>query len=303
MAERVYDRKNMLLGDLGILTCALLWGVSFAATKEALVYMGPLWLLAFRFALSFALIASITPGRVRNLSSGDFKVGGFIGFLLLVAMALQTIGIQFTTTGKSAFITACYVVMVPLITWIVDRKSPGAKAFAASVVCMAGMGAITLDDGGFGMGMGEILTLGCALAFAIQIVAIDRLAQKRDALTLTMVETGISAVACLVGALIWEPFPRIASPAVWGWLAYLVVGCTLIPYALQIRAQQLTSPTHASILMIMESVFAMIVGIVFLGEPMTSRLVWGCGLIFASVLITELDLSALSRPGRETSEL
>ncbi len=299
MDERVYDRKKMMLGDLGILTCAMLWGVSFAATKEVLKYMGPLWLLAFRFAFSFMLIAAITPKRVRNTGKRDLKVGGIIGFLLLVAMALQTIGIQYTTTGKSAFITACYVVMVPFITWAASRRNPGLKAFVASAICLVGMGAITLDGTGMGFGLGEMLTLGCALAFAVQIVVIDRMAQDRDALTLTMIETALSAVACVVAALIWEPLPSFGSPAVVGWMAYLVVGCTLIPYSLQIKSQQLTSPTHASVIMIMESVFALVVGIAFLGEPMTSRLVWGCGLIFLSIMITELDVAGFARMKRQ----
>lgn len=297
MEERVYDRKKMMLGDLGILTCALLWGVSFAATKEVLKYMGPLWLLAFRFGFSFFLIAAIIPKRIKNIDKRDMKVGGIIGVLLLLAMALQTIGIQYTTTGKSAFITACYVVMVPFITWAASKRNPGIKPFVASAICLVGMGAITLDGAGtgLGMGLGELLTLGGALGFAIQIVVIDRMAQDRDALTLTMIETGISAVACLVAALIWEPMPAFGGPVVVGWMAYLVVGCTLIPYSLQIKSQQLTSPTHASILMMMESVFALIVGVVFLDEPMTSKLVWGCGLIFVAILITELDFKRFSR--------
>lgn len=295
MAERIYDKKKMALGDLGILTCALLWGVSFAATKEVMKYMGPLWLLAFRFTFSFLLIAGLSPKRLKKLTVRDIKVGGIIGSLLLVAMALQTIGLQYTTTGKSAFITACYVVIVPFITWAADRRSPGFKAFVASGICLLGMGAITLDGVNMAIGFGELLTLGCALAFAIQLVVIDRMAQESDALTLTMVETALSAVACVVGALIWEPMPQVSSMAVVGWMAYLVVGCTLIPYALQIKSQQLTSPTHASILLIMESVFAMTVGIVFLDEPLTSRLALGCGLIFFSILLTELDLAGLSK--------
>ncbi len=299
MNERVYDRKKMMLGDLGIVACALLWGVSFAATKEVLKYMGPLWLLAFRFALSFVLIAAISPKRVRGMERRDLKVGGIIGTLLLVAMALQTIGIQYTTTGKSAFITSCYVVMVPFITWAASKRNPGMKAFVASAVCMVGMGAITLDGAGGGIGLGEILTLGCALAFAVQIVAIDQLAQDRDALTLTMVQTALSAVACLIAALIWEPLPILNSPVVLGWMAYLVVGCTLIPYSLQIKSQQLTSPTHASVLMITESVFAMIVGVMFLNEPMTSKIAWGCGLIFLSILITELDVAGFAKIRRQ----
>lgn len=299
MNERVYDKKKMMMGDLGILTCALLWGVSFAATKEVLKYMGPLWLLAFRFAFSFMLIAAMTPKRVKNMEKRDVKVGGIIGILLLVAMALQTIGIQYTTTGKSAFITACYVVMVPFITWAASRVYPGVKAFVASAICLVGMGAITLDGSGMGFGLGEALTLGCALAFAVQIVVIDRMAQDRDALTLTMIETALSAVVCLAAALIWEPLPVFGSPIVVGWMTYLVVGCTLIPYSLQIKSQQLTSSTHASVLMIMESVFAMIVGVVFLDEPMTSRLIWGCGLIFLSILITELDITGFARMKRQ----
>ena len=299
MNERVYDRKKMMLGDLGIVACALLWGVSFAATKEVLKYMGPLWLLAFRFALSFVLIAALSPKRVRGMERRDLKVGGVIGTLLLVAMALQTIGIQYTTTGKSAFITSCYVVIVPFITWAASKRNPGMKAFVASAVCMIGMGAITLDGSGGGLGLGEILTLGCALAFAVQIVAIDQLAQDRDALTLTMIQTALSAVACTTAALIWEPLPILNSPVVLGWMAYLVVGCTLIPYSLQIKSQQLTSPTHASVLMITESVFAMIVGVMFLNEPMTSKIAWGCGLIFLSILITELDLTGLGLKRQE----
>ncbi|PIE54349.1 MAG: EamA family transporter [Dethiosulfovibrio peptidovorans] len=299
MADRVYDRKEMFLGDLATLTCAFLWGVSFMATKEVLVYMGPLWLLTLRFGFSAFLIGIVSPRRIRHMTRRDGVRGGTIGLLLLVAMVLQTIGLQYTTTGKSAFITACCVVMVPFSTWAVARKSPGLKPFIASGICLVGIGIISLD-GALRPGLGEMLTLMCAVGFALQIVAIDRLAQGRDALTLSMVEMGLSAVACLIGALIMEPLPRLDSLTGLWWLVYLSVGCTLIPYSLQIKAQQLTSPTHVTLLLMMESVFAMIIGVIFLGEALTLRLVMGCGLIFVSILIAELDLIGWAKQRGET---
>lgn len=286
------DRREMVLGDLGILLCALLWGCSFWGLKVVQEYIPVFWILTLRFGLSFGAMALLMPSKLR-LRWGDLVLGGLLGLALASAIAMQILGVAWTTTGKVAFLTAGYVVLVPFLTWALDKRAPALRVFLAAFLCLGGMAALSLESG-LRIHRGEAAAIGAAVLSAAHLILVDRLGPRRNPLKLALAQFAMAALFCGSAALVLEPLPTVWPPKALGAMAYLVLFCTLIPYAIQLRAQQMTLASHAAVIFATESVFAVAVGWAFLREPFSFRMASGCVLILVSILITELDLSPSS---------
>ncbi len=282
--------REMVLGDLGILLCALLWGCSFWGLQTAQRELPVLWILTLRFGGAFLGLALISPSCLKGLGWRDLAAGGAMGLAVASAVAMQILGVAWTTTGKVAFLTAGYVVLVPFLTWALDRQAPSLRVFLAAFLCLGGMAALSLDSG-LQIRRGEAAAIAAAALSAAHLLLVERLGRGRQPLKLAFAQFAMAALLCGVAAVVRDPLPRSWSRPVVVAMVYLVVFCTLIPYSLQIRAQQMTTSSHATVIFSTESVFAIAVGWAFLGESITARMALGCALILLSILLTELDLS------------
>jgi drug/metabolite transporter (DMT)-like permease len=271
---------------------ALFWGLGFVAMKDALESFSPFWLLTLRFFSGTALMALIFIKRLRSLSRDDLKAGSIIGLFLFLGFATQTVGLKYTTPGKQAFLTATYVVIVPFLSWMFRRKSPGLLSFLSSAICLAGMAMLTLQ-GGQTANLGDLLTLVCALFFACHILAIEHFARDRDPIILAVIQIGIVGLLSFPMALSFETWTGFGGGDGLGSIAFTVIFCTVLAFIVQNTAQKFTPSTHTAIIMSMESVFGALAGIYFLGEIFTARMAAGCGLIFFAVLLTEAGPSLL----------
>lgn len=275
-----------VLADISLVFAALFWGLGFVAMKDALDAFPTFWLLSLRFGSAALLMGIIFRRRLVAITKEDIRAGTIIGIFLFLGFATQTIGLNYTTPGKQAFLTATYVVIVPFLSWGLRRIFPGAFSFVASFVCLVGMGLLTLQKG-TSIGKGDALTLICAFFFACHLIAIEYFAAKKDPMVLAMLQILMVSLLSLPAAFVSEQWPGFQTGSGLWSLAYTVVFATIISLAVQNTAQKFTPSTHTAILLSLESVFGALSGIYFLGEIFTPRMAAGCALIFVAVLLTE----------------
>ena len=278
-----------MLADLALLFCAFFWGMSFASMKILVTIYPSCWLLFLRFTAGALMIYVFFHRRIHESLRKCLNGGMLIGALLFVALTSQTVGLQYIGGGRSAFISAIYVLIVPLMLWAFRKKFPGWVTLFAACLCIAGMYFLTDDDMTGSMNIGDILTIICAITFAVQILAINHYTQDCDPITLSFVEFVTLACLSFITSLIFETRNELISMNGIYELIFTIVLCTFGCYMIQICAQKYAKPSHAAIIMSLESVFGLLSGIVFLGETITLRASIGCAMIFASVLIAELE--------------
>ena len=279
------DRKNFL-GDLALWGTAFIWGTSFVILKEALDSIGTMWVLALRFIIAAALLLLAAGKRLKTLGRDGLRGGVLLGVCLAAAYIFQTYGLKYTTPGKNAFLTATYCVLVPFMVWAFFKRRPNAANIIAAFMCVFGIGLVSLS-GTSPFNIGDALTLVCGIFYALQIILTERFIGDCDALSLTGVEFGTAAVICLAGALIFESAPVGLSLELWGSIAYMGVMCTALCFFLQTWGMRYTPSSTAAVIMTFESVFAIIISVIFYDEPVTVRLICGFTLIIASVIISE----------------
>jgi drug/metabolite transporter (DMT)-like permease len=282
--------KKAMIADLSMLLVAVVWGSNFFITKDALIGITPFYYTSIRFLLSFLVLAVVFHKRLLCMTKADLKAGLIIGFFLFAGFITQTVGIIYTTPGKSGFITGVNVIIVPFLYYFITKRFPGWWPIIGAAFAVVGMGLLSLD-GGFSINVGDALTLLCAFMFALQIVAIGIYAPSQDPIALTTIQIGFTGIASLILALIFEPVPQSIQMNVWAAIWYAVLPCTVAAFAVQNVAQKYTPPTHASIILCLESVFAVIFSYFFWGEQLSTRMIAGCIMILLGVLVTELKPS------------
>ncbi len=278
-----------MLADLALLYCAMFWGLSFPTMKILVNIYPTCWLLFLRFGTAALMVYVFFRGRIHESIRKCLKGGMIIGALLFAAIGSQTVGLQYIGGGRSAFISAIYVLIVPLMVWAFRKVFPGWITLFAACLCVVGMYFLTGDDMTGPMNIGDILTIICAVTFAVQILAINHYTYDCDPITLSFIEFVTLAVLSFITSLIFETRNEILSMNGIYELAFTTVFCTFGCYMIQICAQKYAKPSHAAIIMSLESVFGLFSSIIFLGETLTMRASIGCAMIFASVLIAELE--------------
>lgn len=278
---------------------AAIWGGSFVVIKGALDVVPPCWLMFVRFFFSALIVGALFWKRVRpHLDASTLRCGAVLGILSGTAFVVQNIGLTDTTPGRNAFLTATYCVMVPFVNWAVARRRPGATSIVAAVLGILGVGLLSLgDDFSVGLSWGDMLTLVSAVLYALHIVAVARFsASGHEVMTMTVTQLAMSAVVSLAAALVLEgviDFGVFAGPGIWGALFYLVILSSAVCMVVQNLGQAHVPPAPASLLLSLESVFAVIASVLFYGEVVTPRLACGFASIFAAVVASEVGVAAL----------
>jgi len=301
--------RNALKGSLLLLLGAVIWGAAFSAQRMGMDHVGPLTFSGVRMLLSglilipFSRWSETRQGREKEKSRPDIrlqrKAGILCGAFLCAATALQQIGLVTVSAGKAGFITALYVVLVPIAGWLIFRSRIGWAVWIGVLLAVAALYLLCVPSGGFRVERGDLLLVGCAVCFTGQILCVDRFSPKVNGMALARDEFLFSGALCMAAALVTEPFSlegirEAAIP-----ILYTGVMSGAVGYTLQIYGQRLVNPTVASLLMCMESVFAVLTGVLLLGERMTGREAAGCVLMFAAVILAQLSplLSGLRSPG------
>ena len=286
---------------LALVAAAAIWGGSFVVLKGAIEQVSPSWITGIRFLLTTVILCVMCGRQLKErLDRSHLACGALLGLFYGSGYVLQTIGLSHTTPGRNAFLTAVYCVLTPLIAWVVSRKRPGVSTFVAAVLCIVGVGFVSLgDDMVFSLGLGEWLSLACAVMYALHIVYVVRFSAGHDVMVLTVVQIAVtSALAFSVALLCHEPMPQVETflePDFLMSLAYLVLFSSCLASVIQNVGQSIVGPAKSSLLLSTECVFAVTMSILFYGEPITPTLVIGFSSIFAAVLISEVVPYSLVR--------
>ena len=283
------------IAESGLLLIGILWGMGFVTVKIGLnAGMNTFYLMWLRFLGSFVLLSILFRKKIKKVSKDDLKAGLILGIIQYFGYVFQTYGAAHTTVGKNAFFTAINVIIVPYIFWILNKKRPDIFSFSASIICLIGVGIMSLDGNlSFThLNKGDVMTIISAFFFALQVAYTGHFGRKVHPMNLVLLQM-------LVGGLLFagtqfatsglrEVIPLHGETLMA--IIYAVVFSTAIPMLLQIYCQRLTTATRASILMSTESMFAPIFAFFVLGEIMTLRVALGAVFILFSVVVSETKL-------------
>ncbi len=289
-------------GAVLLLITALIWGCAFVAQSVAMDHVGPFTFCAARFLLSglalvvFLLIRKalgydesrrMNVGRQR-MRRQDGIVGGLIcGFFLFLGAGLQQIGIQYTTTGKAGFLTALYIILVPIYSIFLGRP-PKRRVWIAAVIALFGMYLLCMEER-FGLSKGDMFCVFCALAFPFQILAVEHFVRYTDPVFLSCVQFLTVSVIAFVFALIFEKPELSALKQALIPLLYAGLMSGAIAYTFQVVGQEkMRNPSAASLIMSLESVFAALAGWVILHQALTPRKLLGCAIMFAAIVLAQI---------------
>lgn len=288
------NSRKSLYADLCLFLVAIIWGSGFIFTKTTLDSMTPYYLTTFRFVIPTIMLSIIFFKKLKNIRKEDIKAGIIIGLCLFGGFATQTVGLNYTTASKQAFITATNVVMVPFIYWIMSKKRPDSYDVVAAFICLLGIGILSIEKS-LTIGYGDFLTLICAVFFAFHICTVGHFAKDKDPIILTIIQLGTVSILSLIFALLFEPkIVQVQREAVFS-IFYLGIFSTLVAFLIQTIAQKYTSSTHTAIILSFEAVFGSIFSIIFLKEPFTIRFLIGCLSILLSVITSETKWEFLKK--------
>ena len=297
-------RKNQIRGSLSLLLGTTIWGFAFIAQSVGMDHIGPFTFQAVRCGLAVLFLVvcafvmdigkcSVRASAAKWKNPKLWKVGLICGCALFVAASLQQIGLVYTDAGKAGFITAMYIVLVPILGLFLKHKPP--KTTIPSVA-LAVVGLYLLSCMGVTeINKGDLFLMGCALAFAVQINCIDQLAGDLDGLRLNCIQSLVVAVLSVPFMALTETVVVADILACWWPLCFAGIFSMGVAYTLQIVGQKDLEPTTASLIMSLESVFAALGGWLLLHETMTGWEMVGCCLVFAGVILSQVPVDFFSK--------
>lgn len=280
---------------------AAVWGVAFVAQSVGMDYVGPFTFVAVRNVVALAVLvpcAAIMGSSRRKKGVQEqvrqkenkkaLVIGGICcGICLFAASTLQQFGVKYTTVGKAGFITAMYLVLVPVFGIFLNKKT-GLKVWAAVGLASLGLYLLYITTGDFQLQKGDLYMLGCAAVFAMHILVVDHFSPLVDGVKLSCVQTLTNAVLGAVMMLLFEK-PHL-SEIVAAWLPILYAGALSsgVGYTFQIIGQKGMNPTAASLILSLESVISVLAGWLLLHQILTARELAGCALAFAAIILVQL---------------
>ena len=299
--EKKLDKRGELLHTLALLVCAAIWGSAFVAQSVGAEYVGAFTFLAVRNWIAVVFLIPVIyvrdtilrkrgrPSvRPANRTQRRFLLmgGAACGFFLCAASAFQQVGIRYTTTAKAGFITALYVVIVPILS-VFFGKSVKSRIWMCVALAVLGLYLLCMR-GELSLSFGDGVVLVCAFLFACQIMTVDYFAPQVDTVRLSQTQFLVTALLSTVCMFFFEDLSTDSLIKALPSIAYAGVMSSGVAYTLQIIGQQNLNPAIASITMSLESVFAALAGWIVLGQSMSFRELAGCVLMFAAIILAQL---------------
>lgn len=294
--------KQQTQGTLALLLGTFIWGMAFIAQSVGMNLIGPFTFQAIRCLLGVLFLFPVTilfdrkigvKESLKKWKTPTLWISGIIcGVALFIATSLQQVGLVYTTPGKAGFLTAMYIVLVPILGIFVHRK-PGINALFSVILALIGLYLLSFTNIS-NVNIGDLFMIGCAFAFAVQILLIDRFAQQLDGLRLNCVQALVVSILSVLGILLnQETIEMNTILSCWLPLCFAGVLSMGVGYSLQIVGQKRLEPTAASLIMSLESVFSALGGWLLLRNTMTPAELTGCALVFAGVIVSQLPVHRL----------
>ena len=287
IAAEHQSRQRQIVADVALLLTTLIWGSTFVMVKDVVAGFPVYRFLSIRFGLATLALIPLSAKRLVSATKKQIGAGVLIGMFLFSGFAFQTTGLKYTTASKAGFITGLSVVLVPLLSTLLLRDKPTWQATMGVTLSTAGLAVLSLNAD-LSVGSGDLLILGCAISFAVHIVAVSAFAPRMDPLILSTVQVATVAVVSGIASLLQGEWTGMISTTVWGAAAFTGVLATAVAFGVQTAAQRFTSPTHTALIFTAEPVFAAIFGYLLASEQLTPRIASGGTLILAGMIAGEL---------------
>jgi drug/metabolite transporter (DMT)-like permease len=283
--------------DLALALVAVVWGTTFVVVKQALGEISTVYFLALRFCLaSLCMLAMFWPA-FRRLSWREIgfglRGGALAGIFLWLGYMLQTFGLKYTGAGKSGFITGLYIVLVPLLSAAIYHRWPQTRELLGVLAAAVGMAALTLPSisDGFQMNRGDVLTVGCAIVFAIHLLVLGYFSKRESFQAVALGQIACAAVLSTVSLAVEPPQARWSPQVVFA-IVLTAIFATAVAFALQTWGQKYTTPTRTALIFALEPVIALATAVAVGGEQLTVSALAGGALILGGILAVELKPAA-----------
>ena len=283
--------RNYIFGIAALFLAAFTWGSAYVVMKTDVDVFTAAWLVGLRFGMAGVLINLICIREWRHMTADILKHGVWMGVILYAEFYLFTAGLKYTTASRSSFIIAAYIIFIPAAYWMIKKKRPKPRDFAASLVCLAGISLILLEGGSEALGLGELLTAGSALFYAIHVVYGSLYAKKESSLLLNMVQLATGGLIALTVAALTSVFPSGIGISDLKGVAYLAVAATILPYLCSLYGQKYVRTTTSAVILSFESVFGCLGSVLVLREKVSMRFFLGACIIMLALFLSEGLLS------------
>jgi len=278
-------RSSPTIALVALVGITAVWGYTFLVVQDAVAQMPVMDFLAWRFLAASVFMIALRPTCLRNVTRLELLRGIGLGAVLGLGYIAQTYGLRYTSAANSGFITGMFVVLTPVMSWIILRRKTNRNAWMA--VALATLGLALLSLNGWSVGIGELLTLGCAVFFAIHIVGLGEWSSQYEPYAFSLLQIGTVAIISLIAAT-REGIAVPPDPGVWEVVVITGVLATAVAFFVQTWAQSLVSAMRAAVVMTMEPVFAGLFAVVIGGNQLTLRTLGGAACILAAMLIINL---------------
>ncbi len=295
-------KNTKLKGNLILLLTSLVWGISFISQSKGVELISPVTFNGVRCMLGALVLIPVILFLDNNKKRKGISVQGFdktlliggivCGTFLCLASTLQTAGMVYTSPGKSGFITALYMIIIPILGLFMGKR-PSMTIILSVLIATVGMYLMCIDSA-FTVNKGDVLTLICAFLFSGHILAIDYFSPKVDGVKLACLQFFVSGALNLITMFLFEEPELLPILNCWGAIGYSGIMSCGVAYTLQIVGQKYTDPTSASIIMSLESVFATLSTVILIalgwnltGGALTAREITGCILMFAAIILVQ----------------
>ena len=293
--------KKQWKGSLFLLLAAMIWGAAFVAQSKGMEYVGPFTLQASRFFLSGTVLLPFVlltkpPVIAREILFSKKQTalyGICCGILLCIACTLQQFGLLYTSVSKSGFITALYIILVP-VAGIFMKKKVSLNVWLGVLIALCGLYFLCLG-GSVRLNFGDVLTFFCSIFFSAQILLIDRIGSRIRGVTLSCIQSYTVAAISFVCMFLFEHPTWDAIVACWLPITYAGILSGSVAYTLQIIGQNHSDPTIASLLMSLEAVFATLFGWLLLRQELAPRELLGCALMLCAILLAQIPIHKLRK--------
>lgn len=280
------DNNKSIMSIVSLALVALAWGTSYAIIKDTLSHTTPFVLMTIRFGLSTLLLSIIYYRKLIRIKRVDLINGVKIGIFMFGAFITLVTGIKYTTASKQSFIVGSYVLIVPFLTWLINKNKPDKYDVIGAICAVIGLFLLTAGSV-TGINIGDIISMGCALSFALHMIMIEKYCHDSDPIILTIVQFATTSILFILLVIMFEkPDFSVISTAT-SEILYLVIVATVIAFVVQNIAQRHISSITTSLILTLESVFGSVFAIFYLDEKVSVNMVIGCAIILIGIVMHE----------------
>lgn len=280
------ENKSVFAGDAMMLAATMIFGGITIFSKQILSELDIFNMVALRFLIAFAVCFIVFHKKYRAVDKETTIHAAVIGTLLFISFAFMTIGCKYTTASNAGFMMSLVAFFTPIIVWMKDKTAPSGRQVASIVITLIGVGLMCLS-GDLTLNMGDAACIMSALFYALQMLYTEKYTEKHDPILLGTYQLIFVAVYGFLFSFILEDGLRLpVSPAGWGQLMYLALGCGALGFILQTAAEKYSSANHATVIYASQPVFVAVFSYLLMNEPISFRQIIGIVLVFLGVLIT-----------------